>query len=254
MKLTSLIWAGATAGLLFASCSQTIADQVSGEWDVVKMGSLTIVPEAETPFLGYDGEKIYGFTGCNTFTLPVSAKELSAGQVDFGRTAMTMRSCPDNRYEAAFLEEVRKVKSVLRQDNKLLLKDHEGNIVMELTERQLTAQLLDGRWNIVKLNGKEVPQGEETPFLGFDTAKGHLYGYTGCNRITGVWDAAQALTGKIKISSLGSTRMLCPDARFETEMLATLGLARRIELKGMQLHLCDTHGKVLMVLNRSEKP
>ena len=59
MKLTTLIGAGAIAGLLFSSCSNNIANQLTGEWDVVKLGSLTITPESETPYLGYDGEKIY---------------------------------------------------------------------------------------------------------------------------------------------------------------------------------------------------
>lgn len=254
MKLTSLFLTCTTVGFLLTSCNHKIANQLNGEWDVVKMGNLTITPEAETPFLGYDGEKIYGFTGCNTFSLPVSAAELNAGQVDFGRTAMTMRSCPDNRYEAAFLENVRKVKSIEHKGDALLLKDNAGNVLMELAERQLTAQILNGRWNIAQINGKAVAQGEEVPFLGFDTAQSQLYGYTGCNRITGALDTAQALKGKLKLATLGSTRMLCPDARFETEMLATLGLVRRIELKGMQLQLCDAGGKVLMVLNRSEQP
>lgn len=254
MKLTTLIGAGAIAGLLFSSCSNNIANQLTGEWDVVKLGSLTITPESETPYLGYDGEKIYGFTGCNTFTLPVSTEELNAGKVDFGRTAMTMRVCPDNRYETAFISQVQKVKSIVRKGNTLQLKDNEGNIVMELTERQLTAQLLEGRWNIIQLNGKDVQQSEEMPFLGFNTAQSQLYGYTGCNRITGTLNTKEVLKGKINLEGLGSTRMLCRDTRFETEMLATLGQARRIEMKGTHLQLCNAQGKVLMVLTRSENP
>ena len=254
MKLTTLIGTGAIAGLLFCSCSNNIANQLTGEWDVVKMGTLTITPESESPYLGYDGEKIYGFTGCNTFTLPVSAEDLHDGKVDFGRTAMTMRVCPDNRYETAFISQVQKVKSIARKGKMLQLKDNEGNILMELTERQLTAQLLEGRWDITRLNGKAVEQSEETPFLGFNTAQGQLYGYTGCNRITGALNMKEVLKGKISLDGLGSTRMLCRDTRFETEMLATLGQARRIELKDASLQLCDAQGKVLMVLTRSEKP
>ena len=141
-----------------------------------------------------------------------------------------------------------------RKGKMLQLKDNEGNILMELTERQLTAQLLEGRWDITRLNGKAVEQSEETPFLGFNTAQGQLYGYTGCNRITGALNMKEVLKGKISLDGLGSTRMLCRDTRFETEMLATLGQARRIELKDASLQLCDAQGKVLMVLTRSEKP
>lgn len=67
---------------------------------------------------------------------------------------------------------------------------------------------MNGEWNIVEINGTAVVpgQGQQIPFIGFDTTTGKVYGYTGCNRLIGSIDV-NAKAGTIDLGALGSTRM-----------------------------------------------
>ena len=47
-----------------------------------------------------------------------------------------------------------------------------------------------GEWNVVEIQGEPV-RAQSTPFIGFDTKKGRVYGYSGCNRITGSLDLSR---------------------------------------------------------------
>ena len=50
---------------------------------------------------------------------------------------------------------------------------------------------LSGEWSIVKIDGKEikVTEGQDLPFLGFNTKEGRVYGNAGCNLLTGALNA-----------------------------------------------------------------
>ena len=37
-----------------------------------------------------------------------------------------------------------------------------------------------GEWNVVEIQGEPV-RAQSNPFIGFDTKKGRVYGYSGCN-------------------------------------------------------------------------
>lgn len=83
---------------------------------------------------------------------------------------------------------------------------------------------IGGEWDVVEINGSpvKVSDGADAPFMGFDVAGKLVYGSAGCNRITGGLNA-DAKSGKIDFSALGSTRMMCPDMTVEDNMLRTLG-------------------------------
>jgi len=113
---------------------------------------------------------------------------------------------------------------------------------------------LEGDWNIVELNGAAlVPTtGAEVPNIGFNTATGQVYGYSGCNRMSGSFDVT-AKPGTIDLSRLVSTRMACPDMTTEQNVLNTLsqvsGYKKR--LNG-DLELLNASGRTVAVLEKRE--
>ena len=109
---------------------------------------------------------------------------------------------------------------------------------------------LSGDWNVVNLNGQAISPAENTPFVGFDTNEGRIYGFTGCNRITGTLDAKQFMKGKVDFSQLGSTRMLCQDDKYETDFLEALSKAVESEVKEKEILLKDKDGKIVVTLQK----
>lgn len=113
---------------------------------------------------------------------------------------------------------------------------------------------LEGDWNIVELNGAAlVPTtGAEVPNIGFNTSTGQVYGYSGCNRMSGSFDVT-AKPGTIDLSRLVSTRMACPDMTTEQNVLNTLsqvtGYKKRLN---NDLELVNASGRTIVVLKKRE--
>ena len=59
-----------------------------------------------------------------------------------------------------------------------------------------------GEWNVVEIQGEPV-RAQSNPFIGFDTKKGRVYGYSGCNRIMGSLDLSR--DNKIELGHMAST-------------------------------------------------
>jgi len=110
---------------------------------------------------------------------------------------------------------------------------------------------LTGEWEVINISGVDVTNnGGEAPYIGFDTANGTINGYTGCNRIMGTFDN-KADNGVIDLSAIGSTRMMCPDMKQETDFLNALSSAKGYELnKTDNLVLTSENGKALITLKK----
>lgn len=114
---------------------------------------------------------------------------------------------------------------------------------------------LNGEWSIVKINGEEVKIGEDmtAPFIGFDTTKSHVYGSTSCNRLTGALNA-DAKTGTIDFSALGSTRMMCHDMATEDKLMGALGKVKTFKIeKNGTLLLNGQTGNAVVELKQKAK-
>lgn len=110
-------------------------------------------------------------------------------------------------------------------------------------------QLL-GEWNVIQLNGESITPRDDTPFLGFDMDKQQVYGFTGCNRLTGTFDPQKLANGKVDFSKMGCTRMLCQDDRYERPFLEALAQAHRSKLLGDTLSLFNAQGKEIITLKK----
>ena len=92
----------------------------------------------------------------------------------------------------------------------------------------------------------------ETPLIGAGAQKGSNYGFTGCNRLTGSFNLKDLQAGKADFSALGSTRMLCQDAKWERPFLDALAKTKQLRLAGNYLFLNDENGKQLVKLSQKE--
>ena len=114
-----------------------------------------------------------------------------------------------------------------------------------------SAYKLSGEWSVVNLCGQTIAPSDETPFLGFDLNQNVLYGFTGCNRLTGSLDAANLLKGKADFGALGCTRMLCPDNKYEQPFLEALGKVEGAAFSEDNLLLLkDNKGNTLITLKK----
>lgn len=110
---------------------------------------------------------------------------------------------------------------------------------------------MSGEWNVVKIEGKSisVPEGSEQPYMAFDAVNSRLFGCVGCNRIMGTLNATDA--GRIDLSQMGATRMMCPDMTLEDQLLTALNQVKEFGTdKAGQLVLMDSHQRHMVTLEK----
>lgn len=113
-----------------------------------------------------------------------------------------------------------------------------------------SAYSLAGEWNVVNLNGQTITPSESTPYIGFDINEERLYGFTGCNRLTGNLKTSQFMKGKADFGHLATTRMLCQDDKYEQPFLDALNKVKQSEMTENEILLKDGNGKVLITLKK----
>lgn len=111
---------------------------------------------------------------------------------------------------------------------------------------------ITGEWNVTSINGQSVEEGEYAPTIGFSPSDNLVYGFTGCNRLTGSFDAKSFLRGKADFSQLGMTRMLCEDARYERPLVDALGKATKSEISEKEIKIKDRDGSILLILTKKQ--
>ena len=101
------------------------------------------------------------------------------------------------------------------------------------------APLAGTRWELIQLDGADVPNPDGRFYLRFDGSK-RLSGKGGCNRFSAVCDAEAG--GHLHIGQIASTRMACPELQREQAFFAMLRSAVRYELDAKMLILSDSTG------------
>ena len=111
---------------------------------------------------------------------------------------------------------------------------------------------LSGEWEIINIEGTEItttPQMQEHPFIGFDK-EGQIYGYCGCNRLTGKVSTPEDPT-IIDFSNIGITMMSCPDMTVETIIIETLKNVKTYRpLDENKMEFCDSEGNTKISLRK----
>ncbi|MEJ8755970.1 META domain-containing protein [Pontibacter sp. H259] len=92
------------------------------------------------------------------------------------------------------------------------------------TPAQPTAEgdsILDAYWMLMSLEGEspQTPNNTRTAYIRFQENENDVKGFSGCNTFFGKYE----LSGNsLRLSNLGSTRMMCPIMEQETRMMRVL--------------------------------
>ena len=82
-------------------------------------------------------------------------------------------------------------------------------------------KLKDIKWELNTLYGEKLPlnDSQKCMFIQFDVQEKRVNGKAVCNRFFGNFEMEKS---KLKFSSIGATRMACPDVRMETDFFKML--------------------------------
>ena len=109
---------------------------------------------------------------------------------------------------------------------------------------------LQGEWDATNIKGEKIIPTEKTPFLGFEMAEQRIYGFTGCNRLTGNINTDELSKGIVDFSKLGCTRMACFEDKYETKFLSALSEIKTIKKEKGKMNLCDEKGNIIIELTK----
>ncbi len=110
---------------------------------------------------------------------------------------------------------------------------------------------INGEWNIVKVENKTIQAEDKDsqPFLGFELNDKSVYGYVGCNQLTGALNINEQQK-TIDFSQSGLTQMMCPDMSTEEAILKAMGNTTAYRQEGEKLLLLDKNGNITMELKK----
>jgi heat shock protein HslJ len=111
---------------------------------------------------------------------------------------------------------------------------------------------LVGEWTLLRMNGRALPAGGETPTIAFDK-DGGVSGTSGVNRYRTAVDLAQLAEGRLTLRQIAATQMAgLPEAmKRERQFLSALGKVRVWKVSGRTLYLEDDRKELLVFRRRS---
>lgn len=233
-----------------------LSKAIGGEWAVTAAGSTTIQRDEDMPYLCFVPEehRFYGSNGCNVLNGDYS---LNGGKVTFNNVLATMKYCPGLDFEQKINEVVRDGNTVTASVKKLAgetilsFSDSQGRSVLTLTRHNMG--FLNGYWLVTSIYGKSVSDEEANIF--FDINERKVHGNTGCNYFNGTIYIDPSIPNHISFSGMGVTRMACPKADQERNMLVALE-ETSVAISGNDGNaiLMDANGKQVLTLKRGKLP
>lgn len=120
--------------------------------------------------------------------------------------------------------------------------------VMVSCAEKKTFEVLNGEWNVVSVGDFAVPDSVDA-FVGFNVPEQLVYGFTGCNHLTGALPA-EVNASVPMFAALGSTRKMCPDMTVEDALLPALGQVVDFKVDGDKLSFLDAAGATVVSLEK----
>ncbi len=209
------------AAAVVTSCSSVRnmpVDDLSGEWNVVKIENkdITVPADGETPYLAFDvvNSRLFGSVGCNRVMGGLYATE--AGAIDLSQMGATRMMCPDMALEDQLLTALNQVKEFgVDKEGQLVLMDGQQRHMVTLAKRADTVSpsSLVGTWKVNFLGNLDLSANAEGEYTIEFMSDGNFSMTTGCNNVGGTYSGRFV---DITFGQLMSTRMACPDMEVET--------------------------------------
>lgn len=245
-----------------ASCASTknavTLSSLNGEWNIIEVNGVVVVPAPRQtfPFIAFDTTtgKIYGNSGCNNL---MGSFDLNAGpgSITLDALGSTRMACPDMTVENNLLAAFKRIKKYRNLGGgNMALCGSSNRPVLILQKKEVAAgvTVLDGKWLIREVSGKEIPKEmERQPFLEFNVSEKRLHGNAGCNIMNGSFLTNTEDPTALSFSQLACTMMACPDLEVEGRVLKSLDLVRSFKmLTEGELGLYDAEANLVMLLTK----
>ncbi len=196
---------------------------IKGDWTIQEVEGREAIGEA-IPFIRFEPseKRFYGNDGCNVINGFYEATPADS-TIRFGGVMATMKACAGEGITSVevhqALEEARRYTWELDgHDYRLTLLSEEDVPVMQLVHCNF--EFLSGAWHVVAIDGEKVDvKGMD---LVIDVDEGKIHGNTGCNILNGKLETDLETPNSISFSSIGTTRMMCPDIESETRLIVAL--------------------------------
>lgn len=125
-------------------------------------------------------------------------------------------------------------------------------VACKTSKQDVTMDVLSGHWNIISVNGENVPSDmENKPFMEFDVKEQRIHGNSGCNIMNGGFFQKKGQPNSLLLSRMASTMMACPNMEIEGKVLEALrNVVSFSKISNDKLALCDKDGKQIVVLQK----
>lgn len=196
--------------------------------------------EKEVGFkLSAKGQKVTGFSGCNTFMAVYNVAE--GNRMRFDAIGSTRMACPSENFnESEFLSKLGMVDAYAIVDDKLVLKQGEQTIaVFKKADGShfYVPEIVNKKWKLKTLEGKDVSNDEENEiFFELDSNEGRVHGFAGCNTFNGLYVLEKGM--RIRFNQVATTMMACPEGEVkERDVMNVFNLANNYTIDGNTLSL-----------------
>jgi len=244
---------GATEDLKTYTAEDIKNGTVKGDWAIEKVNGKKTKGE-KAPYLRFDPSQkmVYGYNGCNYLNGPYSYNATTHA-LSFGDLASTMMMCQmEGITDYDINVALSQVKSydweAIDSEYYLYLRDAAGKEVMTLMHQNF--DFLNGTWLVKQIDDTAVNDPEMKMVI--DVDEGKIHGNTGCNLYNGAMEIDMEEANSISFSSIGVTRMACPDPNHETALLVALEEASTARpVSKNEVRLLNSQGKQVLRLVRT---
>jgi heat shock protein HslJ len=212
------------------------------------------IMQRHQPTINFAKNKVNGSTGCNSYSGSYTGNNDGAWHIK--EISVTEMACSPRQImiqEQQFLDALRAATSYELIENKLILKNADGQVLAVFTapgqDIQGTSWLITEYDNGTGLTSI-IPGSVLTATFGTD---GQVNGSGGCNSYFAGYTTNVSSTS-IRIVQVGLTRMLCQPADAMTQegnFITALKAAKTYHIAGRHLTLSKADGTVIMRLNRN---
>ncbi len=196
-------------------------------------------------------KKLSGSTGCNQYFASYQHTEPNILQIS--QAGSTMMACPGEimQQEQQYLTNLAKTRYFKIDHEQLQLLDEQQQALLTF-KLAPTISLQDTHWQMTSINNGKggVVSSAFTKKAHLLFTNGKLQGKTGCNTLFATY---QVDANKLSISTVGSTRMRCPESALmlqEQQITQALAKVDHFEIRNQQLRLLSAQGSLLLSLKQ----
>ncbi|WP_106829469.1 META domain-containing protein [Parabacteroides pacaensis] len=120
--------------------------------------------------------------------------------------------------------------------------------------KKVDAKTLNGKWEIISVNGEKIKSVENQPYIEFDMSTKKVHGSGGCNIFNSTVTLSDTEASSIKIAPAAATMMACPEMDMESKIFKVLTEVTAVKStdKPDEVALVNQAGEIVLLLSHSK--